>query len=412
MTLARMFDVQSIRAQYPGLKRDAVFFDGPGGSQTPQSVIDAMVDYLIHKNANTGGIFATGKVSDALLDEAHKAAGEFVGTDDPGEIVFGQNMSTHTFNMSRALGRTWKAGDEVIVTKLDHDANVSPWVLAAKDAGATVKYIPVKHEDCTLDLEAFKKMLSPRTKLVAIGCASNATGTINPVKQMTAWTHEVGGLTYLDAVHYAPHALIDVKDWDCDFLACSAYKFFGPHVGILYGKRKHFESLTAYKVRPCSNDLPMKWETGTLNHEGIAGTLAAIEYLAGIGRKADPNAKTRRAALVAAYKAIHEYELTLIQQFLRGVAELKSVKLYGITDGARLSERTATFALRHAKLAPNELNEKLAAKDIYAWCGTFYALELMESLGIQPMKMVRVGMLHYNTAEEVGKLLSFLRELD
>ncbi len=407
-----MLDVAAIRRQFPGLARRAVFFDGPGGSQTPQGVIDAMVDYLIHKNANTGGIFSTGRKSDALLDEAHKAAGEFVGTDDPGEIVFGANMSTHTFTMSRVLAKTWKAGDEVIVTKLDHDANVSPWVLAARDAGAVVKYIPVKHEDCTLDLEAFKAMLSPRTKLVAIGCASNATGTINPVKQMTAWTHAVGGLTYLDAVHFAPHALIDVKDWDCDFLACSAYKFFGPHVGILYGKRKHLESLPAYKVRPCSDLLPMRWETGTQNHEGIAGTLAAVEYLAAIGRSVDPKATSRRAGIIAAYKAIHEYEVGMMQQFLRGLQELKSIKLYGISDPKRLNERTATFAVRHSQLSPNELNEHLSKREIYAWCGTFYALGLMESLGIEPQKMVRVGMLHYNTTEEVSKLLAALRELD
>src|SRR4051812_15963327 len=205
-----MLDVAAIRAQFPGLKRDAVFFDGPGGSQTPQCVVDAVVDYLIHRNANTGGIFSTGRESDALLDATHLACAEFVGSSDPGEIVFGQNMSTHTFTMSRALAKTWKAGDEVIVSRLDHDANVSPWVLAAKDAGAIVKYIPVKHSDCTLDLDALRAMLSPRTKLVAVGCASNAVGTINPVKEIAKWVHDVGGLVYLDAVHYAPHHAIDV----------------------------------------------------------------------------------------------------------------------------------------------------------------------------------------------------------
>lgn len=407
-----MLDIPSIRGQFPGLARNGIFFDGPGGSQAPRRVVDAVADYLVHKNANTGGIFATARQSDALLDEAHRAAADFLGTTDPGEIVFGQNMTTHTFAISRALAKTWRAGDEVIVTRLDHDANVSPWVLAARDAGATVKFVPVRHADCTLDLDALRAMFSPRTKLVAVGCASNAVGSINPVKQIAAWAHAVGALVYLDAVHYAPHASIDVKDWDCDFLACSAYKFFGPHVGMLYGKRKLLESLPAYKVRPCTDELPMRWETGTLNHEGIAGTLAAIEYLASIGRSIDSSAKSRRAAIVAAYRAIGEHETELTKQFLRGIKELKSVQLFGIADAARLSQRTPTFAVRHAKLSPNQLNEHLSRHEIYAWCGTFYALELMESLKLDPPKMVRVGMLHYNTADEVAKLLEVLREVD
>ena len=418
-----MFDISAIRHHFPGLKRSAIFFDGPGGSQTPQSVIDAMVDYMIHKNANTGGIFTTGRQSDALIDEAHKAAGDFVGTDDPGEIIFGNNMSTHAFALSRSLAKTWKPGDEIIVTRLDHDANVSPWVLAAKDAGAIVKFAPVRHEDCTLDQDEFRKLLSPKTKFAAIGVASNATGTINPVKQMIADVHQFGGLVFLDAVHYAPHAAIDVKDWDCDFLACSAYKFFGPHSGVLYGKRQHLESLFAYKVRPCSNALPMKWMTGTQNHEGIVGTLAAVEYLASLGRSAKPAASaagpeidqtptSRRAAVVAAYKSIVAYESDLSRQVLRGLRELPSITVYGITDPARIAQRTPTFALRHAKLSPDQLNEHLSKNEIYAWCGTFYALELMESLAIQPPKMVRVGMLHYNTADEVQRMLAVLGELE
>ncbi len=277
--------VESLRTQFPALRKQvngspAVFFDGPAGTQVPQTVIDAIRDYLVHHNANHAGVFATSVESDQLLDEAHRAAGDFLGSPDPGTVSFGGNMTTLTFALSRALSRDWGPGDEIVLSRLEHDANFSPWVLAAQDRGATVRYIEVDPSDCTLRLDQYAGVLNDRTKLVAVGCASNAVGTVNPVKQICGWAHDAGAISFLDAVHYAPHALVDVIDWGCDFLICSAYKFFGPHVGMMYGRRELLESIQPYKLRPSPDDLPGRWMTGTQNHEGIAGTLAAINYLA------------------------------------------------------------------------------------------------------------------------------------
>lgn len=407
-----MLDIPAVRRQFPALQRDAVFFDGPAGSQTPTRVLDAMRHYMVHMNANHGGLFATSRESDALLHEAHAAVADLLGADDPNLVAFGPNMTTLTFALSRSLARTWKAGDEVLVTRLDHDANITPWVLAARDAGAVVKQVAIRREDGTLDLDDFRKQLSPRTRLAAVGCASNALGTLNPVKQLGEWVHAAGGLIFLDAVHHAPHASIDVTAWDCDFLACSAYKFFGPHVGVLYGKRPLMESLPAYKLRPAPDDLPGRWMTGTQSHEGIAGTLAAVEYLADLGRQLQPKASARRAALLAAYEGIVAYERDLAGQLLRGLAELKSVRVHGITDLQRLSERVPTFALTHARLSPRALVEHLDRKGIFAWHGNFYALAVTEALGLEPEGMVRIGLLHYNTADEVRRLLAVLAAVD
>ncbi|MBL8796369.1 MAG: aminotransferase class V-fold PLP-dependent enzyme, partial [Planctomycetia bacterium] len=297
-------------------------------------------------------------------------------------------------------------------TRLDHDANITPWVLAARDAGATVKHVAIRREDGTLDLDDFRQQLSSKTRLVAVGCASNALGTLNPVQQLAEWTHAAGGLLFLDAVHHAPHARIDVAAWDCDFLACSAYKFFGPHVGILYGKRHLLESLPAYKLRPAPDDLPGRWMTGTQSHEGIAGTLAAVEYLADLGRTLQPGVATRRAALLAAYAGIVAYERELAGQALRGFAELKSVRVHGIADGKRLEQRVPTFAITHAQLSPRALVEHLDRHGIYAWHGNFYALAVTEALGLEPEGMVRIGLLHYNTADEVRRLLTVLAAVD
>lgn len=278
------------RQQFPALlrqvnERTAVFLDGPAGTQVPQSVIDAITNYYVQHNANHGGAFVTSQESDDILRETHQAIADLLGASDPECVAFGANMTSLTFALSRALGQTWQSGDEIIVSRLDHDANVRPWVLAAEDAGAQVRFVEIRREDCTLDLDDLKSKLNERTRLVALGCASNSVGTINPYRDVIGWAHEVGALVFLDAVHYAPHALIDVESWDCDFLACSAYKFFGPHVGILWGKRKHLQSLTAYKLKTVPDSVPDKWMTGTQNHECLAGTLAAVNYLADIGHK-------------------------------------------------------------------------------------------------------------------------------
>src|SRR5262245_51880172 len=306
-----MLDLASIRAQFPALQRvidgrTPLYLDGPGGTQVPRRVVDAIADYLTRCNANHGGVFTTSRESDAMLDEAHRAAADLVHAHSPDEIVFGQNMTTLTFQVSRALARTWKPGDVVLVSRLDHDANVRPWVLAAADAGAEVRFIDVRREDGTLDPADFRRKLSGHVRLVAFTCASNALGTMPDVVTMTREAREAGALVYLDAVHYAPHGPIDVRAWGCDFLACSAYKFFGPHVGVLWGKRAHLERVQAYKLKPVPDALPDKWMTGTQNHEGIAGVAAAVEYLASLGDGA-----TRRERVVRAMTAIREHETGL-----------------------------------------------------------------------------------------------------
>jgi cysteine desulfurase family protein (TIGR01976 family) len=408
--------VERLRRNFPALSRrigelPAVFFDGPAGTQVPQSVIDAMSNYLITMNANHGGVFATSMESDAMLGEAHRAVADLLGADDPNAVFFGQNMTSLTFAMSRALSQRWKAGDEVVVTRLDHDANVSPWVLAARDVGAMVRYVDIRREDCTLDLDSLRNTLSPRTRLVAVGCASNATGTINPVQQIGEWAHAVGALMFLDAVHYAPHALIDVRQFGCDFLACSAYKFFGPHLGIMWGRTDLLESLPAYKVRPASNELPEKWMSGTQSHESIAGALAAVEYLAGIGRTLSSESQDRRSALATAFAGIRAYETELAEHLLNGLAEISSIKVWGITDRRRLSERLPTLSITHASLKAIELARRLAEQGIFVWHGNYYALQLTETLGLEPDGMVRIGLAHYNTRQEVDRLLRVLREL-
>jgi cysteine desulfurase family protein (TIGR01976 family) len=410
------FPIEWCREQFPALQRDfgdcpAVFLDGPAGSQVPQRVIEAIGRYLVEMNANHGGRFPTSIASDALLDEAHRAVADMLGAPDGRSTIFGANMTSLTFAFSRALARTWKPGDEIIVTRLDHDANVRPWVLAAADAGVKVHYVPFRTEDCTLDTDDLQNKLSDRTRLVAVGCASNAVGTINPVADICRWAHAAGSQVYLDAVHYAPHGLIDVVDWDCDYLACSAYKFFGPHVGILWGKAELLETLSPYKVRPAADTIPDRWMTGTQNHECIAGVLAAIEYLADLGRQFEPRLSTRRESLHRAFREISEYERTLCEHLLRGLSGLQNVRVWGITAPERLGQRVPTLSITHATRSPMEVVEHLAAQGIFAWHGNFYALELSESLGTEPEGLVRLGLLHYNTSGEIDRLLAALATL-
>ncbi len=410
--------IPDLRAQFPALARrengqPAVFLDGPAGTQVPQSVIDAMSHYLSHCSANHGGQFPTGRESDALLDEVHRGLADFVGADDPEEIAFGQNMTSLTFAFSRALARTWKPGDEIVVTLLDHDANVTPWVLAARDAGIKVQFVRFRSEDCTLDLDDIRAKINGRSKLVAVGCASNATGGINPVRQIADWAHEAGALVFADAVHFAPHGLVDVKALGVDFLACSAYKFFGPHIGVLWGNRKLMESMEAYKVRPANDSLPSKWMTGTQSHESMSGALAAVDYLAGIGRHLAGNAALpRRNALTAAYEAIVPYERSLVSRLLAGLAEVPEIKVFGITDPSRFGERVATVSFTHQRFTSAQLAERLGSRGIFTWHGNYYALNLSEQLGHEPHGMLRVGLVHYNTAEEVERLLAELRQLE
>ncbi|MGD9645053.1 MAG: cysteine desulfurase-like protein [Pirellulales bacterium] len=426
-------DVQALRRQFPALAREvagrpAVFFDGPAGSQVPTRVIDAMSDYLAHHNANHGGLFATSVESDSMLEAVHGAAAALLGAREADCTVFGQNMTSLTFALSRALGRTWQHGDEVLVTRLDHDANVTPWVLAARDAGATAKYVEIDRDDCTLDMNDLRRKLSSRTKLIAVGAASNAVGTINPVAEICRLARDAGALSFVDAVHYAPHALPDVAAWDCDFAACSAYKFFGPHLGLLWGRRELLRSLPAYKVRPASDALPDRWMTGTQSHESIAGLGAAIDYLCELGDASlaesansggdasaaarTSNARTStRDRLVAAYSAIAAHERPLGAKLLAGLREIADVRVLGITEPGRLDQRVPTVSITHRRHAPQVVAERLAACGIFVWHGNFYALEVSTALGLEPQGMVRIGLLHYNTPDEVDRLLNALAEL-
>ena len=404
------------RRLFPALVREqsgrsVAYFDGPAGTQVPQIVIDAVSDCLANHNANCGAPFDTSRETDAILDAARRAFADLFGTDDSDEVAFGPNMTTLTLALSRAMGATWQPGDEVIVSRLDHDANVTPWVLAARDAGAVVKHIDVNPQDCTLDLASFEAALTERTRLVAVGYASNCVGTINPVQEIVRRAQSVGAATFIDAVHYAPHGLIDVQSLGCDFLICSAYKFFGPHVGVLWGRRDRLESLQPYKLRPSPDALPGRWMTGTQNHECIAGAAAAVDYLAGIGGELSSEATSRRARLQAAFSGIAEYERELGARLLAGLAEIPRVRIWGITDPAGLQERVPTVSFTHDRLTPRAIASALAARGIYVWPGNHYALPLTERLGLEPDGTLRIGIVHYNTADEVERLLEEIRKI-
>lgn len=398
-------DVDAIRAQYPALSRvvgarPAVFLDGPAGSQVPRSVAEAASHYLLHVNANTHGPFVTSNESDAMVADVASFVADFLQVDDPDEIAFGANMTTLTLGLSRALGATWGPDDEIVVSRLDHDANVTPWVRAASDAGATVRWIELHPTDGTLDLDSLDAVLSERTRLVAVGAASNALGTVNPVAEVCRRAHAAGAEVFVDAVHYAPHRRMHVPAWDCDYLVCSAYKFFGPHVGLLWGRRARMEALPAYRVRPAGEAIPGKWMTGTQNLEGIAGTGAALAYLASLGGPAP----TRREGLDRGFAAILDHETRLCHALLDAFAAVPEVRVWGIDDPARVSERVATFGVTVDGVASTEVARRLGERGIFVWPGDFYAVECIRALGLEPEGVVRIGALHYNTVDEVGRV--------
>jgi cysteine desulfurase family protein (TIGR01976 family) len=402
------FDVEALRAEFPALRREqdgrpVAFLDGPGGTQVPQRVIDAVAAYLRDTNANAGGAFATSEASDAIVDEAHAAVADFLGAASPDEIKFGYNMSTLTLHIGRSIGATLAPGDEIVVTRLDHEANVSTWEAMAADRGLTVRKVDIREDDVTLDLEDLESKLSSRTKLVAVGYASNAVGTINPVREIVARAHEVGALTYVDAVAYAPHGPIDVRALDADFLVCSTYKWFGPHLGALYGKADVLDALPAFKVRPAHD----RFETGTAAFESIAGTLAATDYLRDIGRRYGPQAAAdRRSELVAGMTAIVEYERALVTRLIDGLEAIPEVTIHGLTDHARFAERVPTVSVSIDGVHPREAAEELGRRGIYVWDGDFYATGLIERLGkADTGGILRLGLVHYNTAEEVDRAL-------
>ena len=407
-------DVNWVRAQFPSLQtqvngQPAAFLDGPAGTQVPLQVMQAIQGYLMTANANTGGSFLTSRRTEEMIAGSRAAMADFFHCDSS-EVIFGQNMTTITFAISRAIATGLRAGDEIVLTTLDHDANFSPWK-ALEEKGVVIRQVDICDEDCTLDMEDFKSSLSGKTRLVAVGYASNSVGTINPVAEITKMAHAAGALVYIDAVHYAPHGLIDVKALDCDFLVCSPYKFFGPHMGTLYGKREHLERLKPYKVRPCSDQLPDKWESGTQVHELIAGIGAAVEYIAGVGRHSDASAQTRREALAAAYRTTVAHEMRLIWRLIEGLQAIPGLKIYGITDPARSQERCSTLSFRIEGRHPNEIAKFLGDRGTFTWDGNYYALNLSERLGVESKGgMLRIGLVQYNSIEEVERLLAVLRE--
>jgi cysteine desulfurase family protein (TIGR01976 family) len=409
------FDVAALRQRFPALSleqdgRPIAFFDGPGGTQVPDSVIEAVARYYRESNANADGAFLTSRRSDEIVAEAHQAVADMLGANDASEIKFGANMTTLTFHISRSVTATMSPGDEIVLTGLDHHGNVDPWRGAAADRGLTVRIWEPRLDDCTLDLADLDALLGPRTKLVAVGWASNAVGTINPIAEIVRRAHAVGAWTYVDAVHAAPHLPIDVSAVDTDFLACSTYKFFGPHAGVLYGKGAILDSLPSYKLKPAHD----RFETGTLNFEGQAGVVAAVDYLADVGVRyggADPEAG-RGGRVHAAMTAIRSYETALYRRLADGLEAIPGLRLYGITDRARFADRTPTAALTIDGHTPRAICEALGREGIATWDGDFYATGLIERLGLaENGGVVRIGLTHYNTSDEIDRVVGALARI-
>jgi cysteine desulfurase family protein (TIGR01976 family) len=413
-------EIPAIRQHFPALSRPSIFLDNPGGTQIAQESIDRINKYLIQHNANHGGAFQTSQESDALVDQSRAAAADFLNAWRPEEIVFGPNMTSLTFNISRSLARSFNPGDRLVVTHLDHDANISPWRLVAEDRGCQLDWIEFNLQDGTLELESMEKALEKKPRLVAVGYASNALGTVNPIAKISEMAHEVGALVYVDAVQYAPHGPIDVQALGCDFLAISSYKFFGPHAGILWGRYELLDELVAYRVRPAPSQPPGKFETGTGNFEGMVGALGAIEYLEWIGEKfgsaymekyQEPY-QGRSLKLKQAMSAIRAYEFELSRALLDVLEETPGATLYGLTDSRRLEERVPTFAFNLKGWHPRQVAEKLGEEGIFVWDGNYYALAVTERLGVeQSGGMVRVGPVHYNTVEEIERFGEVLRKI-
>jgi cysteine desulfurase family protein (TIGR01976 family) len=406
------FDVEALRRQFPALAiedggRPVALFDGPGGTQVPESVIAAIGDYYRTSNANHDGPFLTSRRSDASVHEAHQAMADMLGAASADEIKFGNNMTSLTFHISRSIGATLQPGDEIVVSILDHEGNVGPWKAIAADRGLVIRTIDIRESDVTLNLSTLDAVLGPRTKLVAVGWASNAVGTINPVAEIVRRAHAVGAWTYVDAVHAAPHVAIDVQAIGTDFLACSTYKFFGPHAGVLYGRQEILDALPAYKLRPAED----RFETGTGNFEGLAGVTAAVAYLADVGSAygGAGEGASRRERVLAGMAAIRAYEMDLYRRLADGLEAIPGLSLYGITDRAGFAERTPTAALRLDGVAPRAVAEALGDEGIAVWDGDFYATGLIERLGLaESGGVVRIGLTHYNTAAEVDRLLDAL----
>lgn len=410
-----VFNITAVRQQFPSLYlalngQERIFLDNPAGTQVPQRVIDAVTDYYLTKNANQGGLFATSIANDAMVYEARELMADLLNAPSPDDIVFGANMTTLNFALSRAIAQTLPDDAEIVLTRMDHDANVAPWLAIARDRNLNVRWVDINTEDGTLDMDSLEGAINEKTKIVAAVHASNALGTINPVQQIAAMAHAVGAYFVMDAVQSTPHISIDVQSIGCDFLLCSAYKFFGPHVGILWGRRELLESLPAYKVRPSKDKAPYRWETGTPSFETIAATGAAVRYFESLaGEQSAPS--TRRQRLEQAFSELQAYETQLADHLIRGLQALHGVHIVGLTDSARLHQRVATVSFVMEQHSPEAIEAYLAKQGIQVWSGNYYAVEAMERLGYGESGMVRVGPVHYNTIAELDTLLNALDKL-
>jgi cysteine desulfurase family protein (TIGR01976 family) len=404
--LNKTISVEEIRSQFPALERihngfPVAYFDGAGGTQVPRVVVEAMTDYLFNHNANTHWAYPTSNETDAIIEESRQALADFLNC-SADEVAFGQNMTSLTFHLARALGREFSAGDEIIVTELDHHANVDTWRALEKDPGVTIRVVPMDTESGTLEFGELEKLLNPKTKLLAIGAASNAIGTMPDVKRACALAKENGTLSFVDAVHYAAHNLIDVQDLGCDFLACSAYKFYGPHIGSLYGRKELLEKIDFPKLRPAPNNSPDRVETGTQSHESIAGAAAAVNFLASLSEGA-----TRREKLQNTYQEIHSRKVDLIKQLWDGLLSIEGVKIYGLPpEGSRTP--TISFSLKNVD--STEISKYLAEKGVFTSNGDFYAMTVVEKLGLSKQGLVRVGCACYTTSDEIERLVEGVRE--
>jgi cysteine desulfurase family protein (TIGR01976 family) len=407
-----------LRDEFPALQqtldgRPIAFFDGPGGTQVHGSVIDAIARYYTEANSNAHGAFEFSRRTDATVSAARAAMADFLNAERPDEIVFGPSMTALTFNLSRAIGQVLQPGDEIVVTRLDHDANVAPWI-ALGEQGAVVRVIDFDPADCTLDMDGLRAAIGSKTRVVAVGAASNAVGTVNDIALIAKWAHEAGAWIAVDAVQYAPHAAIDVKALDVDFLSCSAYKFFGPHLGVLWGRHDLLDELPAYKVIPAGDVPPDKFETGTPNFEGMAGTTAAVDYIVSLGRRygEPPGTGSRRVEIEAAMRAIRTYERGIVERLIDGLQAIRGVRIYGITDPARFEERLPVVSFTLEAHAPAEVARRLGEQAIFVWNGDFYAVHVIERLGLTKSGgLVRIGINHYNAVGEVDRLLAAIDEI-
>jgi cysteine desulfurase family protein (TIGR01976 family) len=418
------FDLETIRSCFPALSITdngvpRIYFDNPAGTQVSRLVVDRMSECLLQANANLGGHFATSRKADAIVDDAHAAMADLLNAPSPEEIIFGQNMTTLTLHLSRSIGRQFRAGDEIILSRMDHDANVTPWVLLARDLGLQVRWLPFNLESFEFDLAAFDNLLNDRTRLVCVGGASNMTGTIHDIRAICARAREAAAWTYIDAVQSVPHVPTDVQEIGCDFLACSAYKFFGPHQGILWGRREILERLEPYKVRPAPDSIPGAFETGTQSHEGMAGTAAAVDYFAWVGEtmgqdyiKSNERYTGRSRYVHAAMCCLFEYEATLARQLIDGLRHLPGVTVLGITAADAMKRRVPTVSFTAAGISSASIAEALAKQNIFVWSGHNYAVEAAKALAIYDSGSgVRVGPVHYNSPEELDRLLTTLEDI-